>query len=438
MDKHAFFHEPLSDNASTKALNDIFESFGEAYESYARFVGNNEDEIRIQKMVRHFLTANRLPIFNIDTDRMFDQNKYYFESTQWLTAFLEKHRFFQHDDDQFIGLDKYNRPIACIRVQSDIRSNLSIEGMMAKDIYDDLLIQIQENIKLDHRTDDMKEEFYYSEVVIRKTPMGEMTHLEPRVMRHTGETKKEFYPFLNGGVEALIEDFIQSDESVLILMGEPGTGKSTAISAACVALNLFPIYAKKTEVLENPEFISKIFAFSDDKMERAEISSGENARYELFKDRSHFENTRNMLTLPNSHGAKTRKEPTFPIVIVEDGDILLRPRADGNSMMAELLNETDGVGSATTRKIIITTNLTDKSKIEPALMRDGRHYLGEPLHFRMLTPMEAVEARAAAGLPKFDVVPKSDIPLATALRKPRKKIYLKEGEVVVQTGRSLN
>ena len=126
------------------------------------------------------------------------------------------------------------------------------------------------------------------------------------------------------------------------------------------------------------------------------------------------------------------------MIIVEDGDLLIAPRSHGNEMMAELLNETDGVGSAITRKMIITTNLTDKSQIEPALMRDGRHYMGEPLHFRLLTPMEAIEARAAAGLPSFEVTPSENISLARALRKPRKKIYLKEGEIVVRERSKLN
>ena len=86
-------------------------------------------------------------------------------------------------------------------------------------------------------------------------------------------------------------------------------------------------------------------------------------------------------------------------------------------------------------KIVLTT---DKSQIEPALMRDGRHYMGEPLHFRLLTPMEAIEARAAAGLPAFEVTPSENISLAKALRKPRKKIYLKEGEIVVRERSKLN
>ena len=266
---------------------------------------------------------------------------------------------------------------------------------------------------------------------------GERLGLKKKEVQHSGHTHNAFYPYLDGGIVNLIEDFIASDETVLILMGEPGTGKSTAISSAAAALNLMPIYVKKKEVIEYKNFISSIFSFSDNYMEKAQVINGA-GRDALFKERKIFDQMATQPNLPSVEIGVKRKEPAFPVIIVEDGDLLIAPRSHGNEMMAELLNETDGVGSAITRKMIITTNLTDKGQIEPALMRDGRHYMGEPLHFRLLTPMEAIEARSAAGLPSFEVTPSENVSLAKALRKPRKKIYLKEGEIVVQERRKLN
>lgn len=422
---------------SHKLLNDIFSSFAEAYDTFASSIGNEHDELGPKNMVRQFLTANQLPIFGVDTDDYINASVHYFSETEWLSVFLEKHGFFQYDDDQFIALDRYNRPIGFIRVQFGEKTLLKFSGIMSKDLHDALWTAVRENIKVDTTEPPKDDSRYYYETVIEKGMFGETLALKKKEIQHSGHTHNAFYPYLDGGIVNLIEDFIASDETVLILMGEPGTGKSTAISSAAAALNLMPIYVKKKEVIEYKDFISSIFGFSDNYMEKAQVINGA-GRDDLFKERKIFDQMATKPNLPTVEIGVKRKEPAFPVIIVEDGDLLIAPRSHGNELMAELLNETDGVGSAVTRKMIITTNLTDKGQIEPALMRDGRHYMGEPLHFRLLTPMEAIEARSAAGLPSFEVTPSENISLAKALRKPRKKIYLKEGEIVVQERRKLN
>jgi SpoVK/Ycf46/Vps4 family AAA+-type ATPase len=115
-----------------------------------------------------------------------------------------------------------------------------------------------------------------------------------------------------------------------------------------------------------------------------------------------------------------------PIIVVEDGDSLLTPRSQGNIMMPELLNETDGIGSNHTRKLVITTNVAHIRDIDEALMRPGRCY--GVIECRLLTPDEAIAARAANGLPEFEVLPVKDMSLAEALRKPRKRIQISNGK----------
>ena len=422
---------------SHKLLNDVFDSFAEAYDAFAALVGNENDELSPKNMVRHFLAANQLPIFGLDSSDYINASIHYFSETQWVSVFLEKHGFFQYDDDQFLALDRYNRPVGFLRVLGGEKTLLQFSGILSKDLYDALWAAVRENIKLDTTEPPKDDSRYYYETVIEKNMFGEGLVLKKKEVQHPGHTHNAFYPYLDGGIVNLIEDFIASDETVLILMGEPGTGKSTAISSAAAALNLMPIYVKKKEVIEYKDFISSIFSFSDNYMEKAQVINGA-GRDALFKERKIFDQMATQPNLPTVEIGVKRKEPSVPVIIVEDGDLLIAPRSHGNEMMAELLNETDGVGSAITRKMIITTNLTDKNQIEPALMRDGRHYLGEPLHFRLLTPMEAIEARAAAGLPAFEVTPSENISLAKALRKPRKKIYLKEGEIVVRERSKLN
>jgi SpoVK/Ycf46/Vps4 family AAA+-type ATPase len=115
-----------------------------------------------------------------------------------------------------------------------------------------------------------------------------------------------------------------------------------------------------------------------------------------------------------------------PVIVVEDADALLRPRSEGNLIMPELLNETDGIGSNHTRKIIFTTNLASISDIDEALTRAGRCY--GVINCRLLTPEEAIAARRANGLPDFEAVPVKDVSLAEALRKPRKRICISNGK----------
>ena len=50
------------------------------------------------------------------------------------------------------------------------------------------------------------------------------------------------------------------------------------------------------------------------------------------------------------------------------------------------------------------------------------------INFRLLTPDEVITARVASGLPPFDEIPTGNVSLATALRKPRKRICLSTGK----------
>ena len=48
----------------------------------------------------------------------------------------------------------------------------------------------------------------------------------------------EYYPFIAGGVEGFIDEYLASNESILILLGPPGTGKSTLLRHMIVSRNL--------------------------------------------------------------------------------------------------------------------------------------------------------------------------------------------------------
>lgn len=244
----------------------------------------------------------------------------------------------------------------------------------------------------------------------------------PRVAR------PEYYPYIEDGIEALIREFVQSEESVLILIGPPGTGKSSLVAAAVDAIGLLPIYAKKADVINDKDFVGFVFECSDKYMSKI-AGTAAKARADLFVE---------TLTKEREFGHKQplvkredeeKEEPRVPVIVVEDADILLSPRSEGNLIMPELLNATDGMGSNHTRKIIFTTNLANVKGIDSALMRPGRCF--DVVHCRLLTPDEAIAARAANGLPPFEVLPTKDISLAEALRKPRKRISVSNGKATL-------
>lgn len=174
-----------------------------------------------------------------------------------------------------------------------------------------------------------------------------------------------FYPWLEGGIDKLVHDYLNSNSSAMLFIGEPGTGKSTLIRT------LFHRLGRKNNYL----------------------CSDENA----------LMNENLVMWLETIH------RDSF--VALEDADNLIRTRDSGNPQMSMLLNFTDGVVSHG-QKLVISTNLEDISKVDRALTRPGR--MMKTLQFRLLTPDEANAARVSIGKEEIDFkIPK--ITLSEAL-----------------------
>ena len=169
------------------------------------------------------------------------------------------------------------------------------------------------------------------------------------------DVKKEYYPWLNEEPNAYIDRFMKSDCGLLILRGEPGTGKTS--------------------------FIRNILWHCDAK---AMITYEE----ELFKSDDLFVE---FLT------QKTN------ILIMEDADALIESRIQkGNTSMTKFLNVSDGLIKFPKKKLIISANTIDNNKIDEALLRPGRCF-DAPI-FRRLSYEESIVACNAAGI----VVPKEE------------------------------
>ena len=148
------------------------------------------------------------------------------------------------------------------------------------------------------------------------------------------------YPYLDTSVKDLAVNFMNSTANVLVLYGEPGTGKTTFIKMLLEQIgfeNDRTVSIVDTPgVMNSPEMVNSIYT-----------------------------------------------SKTGDIFVFEDVDKHLYSREDGNEIMNGLLNATEGLASPDV-KIIISTNIIKLSKIDSALIRDGRCY--KTLEFVKLTP----------------------------------------------------
>jgi ATPase family associated with various cellular activities (AAA) len=146
------------------------------------------------------------------------------------------------------------------------------------------------------------------------------------------------YPFLPMPVMDYIDDYVNSDSCILILSGPPGTGKTSLIRELLYRSRGNSFLTYDNSVLQNDSFFADFIA-----------------AHEKF-------------------------------LILEDSDLFIGARAEGNNLMHRFLNLSDGLVSTKHKKIIFTTNLPNVTDIDPALLRPGRCY--DVVQFRELKGSE--------------------------------------------------
>ena len=134
------------------------------------------------------------------------------------------------------------------------------------------------------------------------------------------ELHDEAYPMLGEPVHAFMQRYLAANETVLVILGPPGAGKTRLVRAI-----LGEMSRRKGESAEIMYTCDKRALESD----------------EIFV---------NFIT--GSHDA----------FVIEDADHILTPRANGNQDLHRFLAIADGVIRAQGRKIIFTTNLPERGR----------------------------------------------------------------------------
>lgn len=168
-------------------------------------------------------------------------------------------------------------------------------------------------------------------------------------IRHDRVPLNEMYPFLEGkSLGEYYDDFMDSTASILLLIGPPGTGKTTFIRGLLQYCNVSAMVSYDTNVLE------KDYVF-------ASFIEGDKS-----------------------------------ILVLEDADMFLKSRQEGNTMMHKFLNVGDGLVTTRNKKLVFSTNLPSVRDIDPALVRPGRCY--DIISFRELTQAEAEALASKVGV----------------------------------------
>jgi SpoVK/Ycf46/Vps4 family AAA+-type ATPase len=151
---------------------------------------------------------------------------------------------------------------------------------------------------------------------------------------------EEMYPFLNGEtLNDYYDRYMASSANILLLIGPPGTGKTTFIRGLLAHRNCSAMVTYDAGILEKDGFFAR---FIEDDAE---------------------------------------------VMVLEDSDAFLKSRSDGNTMMHRFLNVGDGLVTTKGKKMIFSTNLPSIRDIDSALVRPGRCF--DILTFDALSQEEA-------------------------------------------------
>jgi hypothetical protein len=174
------------------------------------------------------------------------------------------------------------------------------------------------------------------------TKTGNVINKEMQISDVNTDAKDEFYPWIREGLDAYYNRYMETDENVLLLIGIPGTGKTTLIKNLLKRHKMNAVITYDEKLMGDDQFFLDFVRGDKD------------------------------------------------ILIIEDADTMIMDRdKDNNTLLAKILNVSDGLIKNINKKIVFSTNITDKERIDSALMRPGRCF--DVMDFRALTYEESLK-----------------------------------------------
>jgi hypothetical protein len=172
-------------------------------------------------------------------------------------------------------------------------------------------------------------------------------------MQPPSPTRDSYYPWLGEPVKSYFARYLEDSASVLFIMGEPGTGKTSLLRHFIYENQLKAVITYEERLLNSDEMFVSFLSTGDD-----------------------------------------------AVMVIEDAESLVHARevGGGATLMTRFLNVSDGLVHMAKRKIIFTTNQNDFRGVDPALIRSGRCF--GAVKARPLTYEEACAAARDAGLPQ--------------------------------------
>lgn len=178
------------------------------------------------------------------------------------------------------------------------------------------------------------------------------------------------YPYIEN-LELFIEQYLQSTEPILVLVGTSGSGKTRLLR------HIVSEIAKNISKKKRKDMIPSLL-----RSDPYDIDEDENAPT--------FSYTNDVKAIKDDEiFVDFLSDGTISGLIMEDMDDTLKPRQDGNDVMSKLLSASDGFISNYNKKMLVTSNISNVNTIDAAFLRPGRCF--DIVKTRKLTEDETVE-----------------------------------------------